>query len=147
TMGEIHNIVLHYAMEKNYSWLWMMDNDILNFYVRNKKRNIVSTPLLLRVLEPAIERSPVVLAGLDYFETPYHKSNDMIFDTYCYCCVALDVKTTGTLLYDPELTFHEDCDFLLNILTRGMHSMRFARYAFKVAPNGVAPGGIKKYYT
>ena len=142
----VRNVCLEIGRQFGQPWFWMMDDDIREMYaVRRGKCHKQPFAKVLAAAEAHITQfKDVAIGALEYQQYAWSAKRDYVFNSYCDVAVLISVEKTAGMSYTPEVK--EDRDFVLQILSRGMSSMRTCKLAFGAPKNGSNKGGLHDEY-
>lgn len=140
------NFCLNRAREMGVKWFWMMDDDIKDLFVVQRKKCVkVAWKPALGAAEKHISRfQDAAIGALEYQQYAWSSTSDYAFNSYCDVCVLISVEKTMDLSYTPEVK--EDRDFVLQVLQKGFAAVRTRKIAFTVPKNGSNKGGLHDLY-
>lgn len=145
----VRNFILEYAKRKHMGWVWVMDDDLQHFYKTVQGKNVkCNFSEVSKSVEPKLRKSSkFAIAALEYQQFAWSMSGRMSFNSYCDTCVALNTPLLRKygVKYDLK-QFKEDRDIVLQVLTKGLNTIRFSKYSFGAPENGSNEGGLKDLY-
>lgn len=144
------NGVYDLASAAGHSWLWILDDDIKTFMVREgTKMSKCPAATALREAQKIISQyARVGVAALEYQQFAWSSKKDAALNGYCDVAVALNLallRKSG-IRYDMALRMKEDRDIVLQALHKGLMSVRVQKYAFSAPKNGSNAGGCQDDY-
>lgn len=146
-MGQIRNLVLDDARQRGFTWIWMIDDDVINLFHHG-----IPVPFTaLRLLEQTFSNSTAAQAGFApgrYNPQRQHLS----WNGTCNCIVAIQVQMLLPLRYDSCLSLYEDTDFTLQLLLQGHQNIRDLSYSYTAhhyhgAKGKPCDGGLSQVYS
>lgn len=140
----VRNLILANARERGFDWFWMLDDDIVDFYIKSKK---VDMPEALLTAQAIIEtQTNIGQAALEYQQFAWAAKKDYNINGYCDVAVAINVEATKRLSYRAEANLKEDRDFTLQVLCSGRKTLRVQVVGFRAPANGSNKGGLSEIY-
>jgi len=137
---------LNSAREAERKYIWMLDDDITQFYKTKGKRNHpVTADLALSGAEKLLDGvGNVGLASLEYQQFAWSARRALKF--YSYCDVAVYINTSIPANYDTDFRLKVDRDFALSVLSTGYLTAKINSYSFAAPKNGSNAGGCHEDY-
>lgn len=142
------NFILNLARNSKYSWFWMLDDDITNFYETIDNKTKITNPTnALSIAEDVLTKQKGIgQLGLEYQQFAWSQKKDFAVNSYCDVCVCINVQATKKINYREEVLLKEDRDFTLQILSKGYQTLRVSKSAFSCPKNGSNKGGLFDIY-
>jgi hypothetical protein len=150
------NQVLDAAARATEGWFWMVDDDAVEFWLAGsgtEEPRLCTAAEALGLVEEVVtteEGRPggerLAMAGLPILWRRDALDGQLVWNTHCYCCVALHAGRIGSLRYHEPLRLKEDTDFVLQVLSAGWKTLRCQRAAFRGPVCGTEPGGLMAEY-
>lgn len=142
----VRNFILDYAKRNNYEWIIMCDDDIINFYIYENKKNIkLSLDKFNNIIEK-IKKLPFEISGFNYKQYIWvAKENYSINTKTVEQCIFMNVKKIHWK-YRSEFNLKEDRDFILQTIKNGNGVLRFNKIGVSSPEIGSNDGGLKNEY-
>jgi hypothetical protein len=144
------NRVLAAAQAEGHEWVWMLDDDLTDFFTTDEDgaRLALPAPRALAEAEAQILALAPARIGAASLPTAWMKREGQAhtWNRSVYCCVALHVEALGGLAYCERLALKEDTDFSLRILSAGLATLRLDRFGFQMPVCGSHTGGLQATY-
>lgn len=141
--------IIDNARKLGLDWIWMLDDDIMNFDKRipgNRVAKTTGREALEALEQEVLKSSSIGQAGLEYSQFAWSEdSGKFHFNSYCDVCVLINIKLTKGINY-RKIPLKEDRDFTLQVLASGLNTVRLATYSFKSPRNGSNEGGLYDLY-
>lgn len=141
--------ILTNARLKGLQWFWMLDDDITAFWMSDGTKNHpITTKQALMTAERTIKSVPGTgIGALEYQQYSWSAKKEVTKNSYCEVCVLINAHaTTGISNYDKEREMKEDRDFVLQIITNGLKSVRTNKISFSTPKNASNKGGLQQQY-
>lgn len=142
------NRVLELAREAGWPWVWQLDDDVTQLYLKGEGTKLVKTDAKTALLraQRVIGRVPNVgQAGLEYQQFAWRATKPCVLNSYCDVVVAINTENTRTCRY-REIPLKEDRDFTLQVLSTGRRTCRVQTVSFGAPQNGSNKGGLQPVY-
>jgi hypothetical protein len=141
-IGQVRNCVLEHAATHGYEWIWMLDDDLVEFFADGQ----ATARSFFEHLETSIVQQPdIVMAGLCDRQTML-MGKGCKRDTSCYHMVAFQMQEMQDLRYREDLHFFTDTDFIVRIFLSGKHNARVLSCGYRTAVVGKNQGGLYETY-
>ena len=143
----VRQIMLEYANENKIDRYWLLDDDITNFYYREKKKMIKSSILVLGEVEKQFINNDYGIFALEYQQFAWSAKKDRVENSYMDTCINVDAKKAKQkgIKYIP-LPFKSDRDFGMQFIYHNCKIARSTLYAFSCPKNGSNKGGLYDEY-
>jgi glycosyltransferase involved in cell wall biosynthesis len=148
-LAYVRQWVLDYARECDMNWFWMLDDDITKFYRVEKGKCIVeSADKVLLTAQKLFKEAGDSLAqgSLEYQQFGWSAKKSFSLNSYCDVVVAIHAQRVGDVKFRKETDLKVDRDFTLQLLAKGMLTMRACHCCFSAPKNGSNEGGLQKDY-
>ena len=141
----VRNFILSYARNRGQSWIWMLDDDILEFYT-NHNSDKVDFSYALNLGEDIADR--YINLGLLGFQSFIWGafSNKSLSINKNINAVAL-IRLISGINYWEKLTCQEDIAFCLEYLTQGFCTIRVDSVVYRTLGLGKNKGGMSHLYS
>ena len=157
-ISEIRQYILELARKNKESKIWMSDDDLSRFFIKNDPQNSnleeVDFMTLIKKAEDEIKNNlelnvyknkKVVQIGFKYStfalqKTPY------AFNTNIGMIQFLDIEATKDINYDLSFPTLEDTDFTIQLLNNGFSNLQFNHMIFTAPKSGKGKGGLENEY-
>jgi len=144
--------VLDHARNSDVKWAWILDDDITGFYQRigTKTKKVNGAPILSSVVKSLKGSKAIGQASLEYQQYLWSAKQNFVWNSYCDVCVLINTQDTLrkgiNFRVEERLDLKGDRDFTFQCLSKGLKTLRFARYGFSCPKNGSNKGGLSITY-
>jgi len=139
------NYIKRHAEKNNEKILWLLDDDISNFYLRQNTKLIKQKPeYILWNAVKEFQKYNISLGSLEYRQFAWSATKDIILNTFCDCVVYMDLNKLSNIYYNNDLKLKIDRDFCIRTIKDKKITGRLTTYAFSTPPNGSNKGGLKE---
>lgn len=143
----VRQFMLCYAIKNKIDRYWLLDDDITNFFYREKTKMIKSSILVLGEVEKQFIDDDYGIYALEYQQFAWSAKKDRVENSYMDTCVNVNAKKAQekNINYRP-LAFKSDRDFGMQYIYHGYKIARSTLYAFSCPKNGSNKGGLFDEY-
>lgn len=146
--GPARNFAWDHAIQNNFKWHWVMDDNIRAFYYRiNNTRYYAGDATMFFLMEEFVERhSNIAMAGPCYrmFVNDLENYPPFILNTRIYSCNLI----RNDIPYRWRGRYNEDTDLSLRILKDGWCTVQFVAFlAEKIRTQIIKGGNTKEFYS
>jgi len=155
--------ILNEARKMNLKWIWMIDDDLTNFFIRPKTLNSGSRSLKKISMLEFLRKGQKVITKIkkkdkDLYgqisQIGFKKSTFAIpkssisFNTDLGDIVGLhiDAITNKNLNYDTKMITLEDTDLTVRCIKSGLYNIKLNHYIFTAPYSGTSKGGLEQVY-
>lgn len=149
----VRQSIINYAKSLNQKYIWMIDDDITEFWFRNNNNECIKANIsFLKEIEELFfnhpEKNLIGQIGLYHSvwackkncNIPFNSENVGIVQIVGYNLSKINIE------YDALLDGMEDQDFTLRLLKSGIKTLRYNHFSFKTFNKGSNKGGLYDFY-
>jgi len=149
-IGYARGRALEQARKIYSGWVWMLDDDVSNWYKVVGKKCFSGQDMLetLSAAEKHFLSDPsAAQAALEYNQIAWAARKPYIRGSYCDVVVAFHLERTRCVSHRESLPLKEDRDYTMQILAAGYTTIRVTEYAFSCPSMGSNKGGLHGVYS
>ncbi len=146
-IGFARNGVLAAARAAGHEWVWMLDDDLRDFFgvFDGEQERLAPGEVLGRAQKALLELGDGI--GAASLPVAWSKRAEPVTrNRSVYCCVALHVSLLSGLGYSETLPLKEDTDFSLRVLSAGLSTVTLNAYGYQMPVCGTHTGGLQATY-
>jgi len=145
-LAYVRNFMLQYAIKEKLNLYWNLDDDVTLYKVENGKLLKENHNILYEAEKLFKDDETIAQASLEYCQFAWCSSNQLDYNRYCDCVVAIKPYLCKDLFFDEKAVLKLDRDFTIQVISSGLKTLKINKYAFKCPKNGSNKGGLFDVY-